>query len=72
MNVSRETLDATIKSFYNSINYSSSYRVRLNHQDDLLPFFLSFSPGSFLLVEDSIFLSIFNVLYRSNLSSFSV
>ena len=55
MGVSRETPPSIIASFRGATNNSLSYRVDLGSQGDLLPFFLGFCPGSYLLVEDSQF-----------------
>ena len=72
MSVSRETSVGAIECFNKHVNNSSSYRVSLKNQEDALPFFLSLNPGSFLVVQDSSFMSVFNSLYRSGLPLFSV
>ena len=73
MNVSRETLLADLVDCFNkSINNSSSYTIDLDDNNDLVSFFLALNPGSFLVVDDSIFLSIFNSIYKSNIECFSV
>ncbi len=71
MNVSRETLASHLNLFKNS-DGKSSFRVALEDKEDLLPFFLSINPGSFLLVEDDSFWSVFNILHKSELQYFSV
>ena len=63
MGVSRETCGDNFSSFVGAVGDDLSYRATLHQNEDLLPFFLSFSPGSFLLVDDSRFLSIFNTIF---------
>ena len=72
MSVSRETFIGPIKYFNQSINHSLSYSVDLCENDELISFFVSLNPGSFLVVDDNDFLSIFNILYKSNILNFSV
>ena len=72
MNVSRETSMSPTKYFNQSINHSLSYSVNLYKNDELISFFVSLNPGSFLVVKDGDFLSIFNILYKTNIPNLSV
>ena len=72
MSVSRETSMSPTKYFNQSINHSLSYSVNLHKNDELISFFVSLNPGSFLVVKDNDFLSIFNILYKTNIPNLSV
>ena len=72
MVVSRETTYKTGKEFLDFLSSNKPFSFNLDQEIGLLPFFLSCCPGSVLVVEDDLFWSVFNSLYRLNIPFFSV